>query len=39
MNELTCFSDDNRDECHLLLAARCNWAAAHAAHIRKKLSV
>lgn len=29
MNELTCFSDDNRDECHLLLTTRCNWAVAH----------
>lgn len=29
------FSDDNRDECHLLLTTRCNWAVTHAVHNRK----
>lgn len=35
MNELTCFSDDNRDECHLSHTTRCNWAVKHAVHISK----
>lgn len=29
------FSDDNRDECHLLLTTRCNWAVTHAVYNRK----